>query len=47
MARKFSLNSIEGSWLDESDKSTLRMAFRRELAALDKQFGYETAAPTV
>jgi adenosine deaminase len=47
MARKFSLNSVEGSWLDESDKSALRMAFRRELAALDKQFGYETAAPTV
>jgi adenosine deaminase len=47
MARKFSLNSVEGSWLSESDKSALRMAFRRELAALDKQFGYETAQPTV
>jgi len=47
MARKFSLNSVEGSWLDESDKSALRIAFRRELAALDKQFGYETVAPTV
>jgi adenosine deaminase len=47
MARKFSLNSVEGSWLSESDKSALRIAFRRELAALDKQFGYETAQPTV
>jgi adenosine deaminase len=47
MARKFSLNSVEGSWLSESDKSALRIAFRRELAALDKKFGYETAAPTV
>jgi adenosine deaminase len=47
MARKFSLNSVEGSWLSESDKSALRIAFRRELAALDKQFGYETAPPTV
>ena len=47
MARKFSLNSVEGSWLDESDKSVLRIAFRREIAALDKEFGYETAAPTV
>jgi adenosine deaminase len=47
MARKFSLNSVEGSWLDESDKSALRMAFRREIAALDKEFGYQTAAPTV
>jgi len=45
--RKFSLNSVEGSWLDESDKSALRMAFRRKIAALDKQFGYDTAAPTV
>ena len=26
MARKFSLNSVDGSWLDESDKSALRMA---------------------
>ncbi len=47
MARKFSLNSVEGSWLDESDKSALRIAFRREIAALDKEFGYETAAPSV
>ena len=47
MARKFSLNSVEGSWLDESDKSALRMAFRREIAALDKEFGYEPTAPAV
>jgi len=47
MARKFSLASVEGSWLHESDKSALRMAFRREIAALDKQFGYEPAQPTV
>jgi adenosine deaminase len=47
MARRFSLNSVEGSWLDESDKSALRLAFRREIAALDKEFGYETAAPLV
>ena len=47
MARKFSLNSVDGSWLDESDKSALRMSFRKEIAALDKEFGYRTAAPTV
>jgi len=47
MARKFSLNSVDGSWLDESDKSVLRMAFRKEIAALDKEFGYATAVPTV
>ncbi|MBM3648067.1 MAG: adenosine deaminase [Alphaproteobacteria bacterium] len=47
MARKFSLNSVEGSWLDESDKSALRLAFRRDIAQLDKEFGYQTAAPTV
>jgi adenosine deaminase len=47
MARKFSLNSVEGSWLDESDKSALRIAFRKEIAALDREFGYETASPTV
>lgn len=47
MARKFALNSVEGSWLDESDKSALRMAFRKEIAALDRGFGYETEAPTV
>lgn len=43
-ARLFSLNSIEGSWLDESAKSALRMAFRKEIAALDKEFGYDAAA---
>ena len=43
-ARTFSLNSIEGSWLDESAKAALRKTFRREIAALDKEFGYETAA---
>jgi adenosine deaminase len=47
MARKFSLNSVEGSWLDESGKSALRMAFRKDIAALDREFGYATAAPTV
>lgn len=47
MARRFSLNSVEGSWLDESDKSALRIAFRKEIAALDAEFGYETATPTV
>jgi len=47
MARKFSLASVEGSWLHESDKSALRMAFRREIAGLDKEFGYEAAQPTV
>ena len=46
-ARLFSLNSVEGSWLDESSKAALRMAFRKEIAALDKEFGYETAAPPV
>ncbi|MEA2806653.1 MAG: hypothetical protein QOJ17_794, partial [Rhodospirillaceae bacterium] len=30
-----------------SEKSALRIAFRREIAALDKQFGYEAAQPTV
>ncbi|MDB5488950.1 MAG: Adenosine deaminase [Reyranella sp.] len=43
MARKFSLNSVEGSWLDESDKAVLRIDFRRQIAALDKEFGYESA----
>ena len=47
MARRFSLNSVEGSWLDASDKSALRLAFRKEIAALDQEFGYTTAAPTV
>jgi adenosine deaminase len=47
MARKFSLNSVDGSWLDESGKSALRMSFRKETAALDAAFGYTTAAPTV
>ena len=47
MARKFSLNSVDGSWLPESDKSALRLAFRREIASLDQEFGYETVAPTV
>jgi len=41
MARKFSLNSVEGSWLDESDKSALRIAFRQQIAELDQEFGYE------
>ena len=44
MARKLSLNSVDGSWLDESDKSALRIAFRKEIAALDKEFSYATAA---
>ena len=44
MARRFSLNSVEGSWLDESDKAALRIAFRKDIAALDKEFGYPTAA---
>jgi adenosine deaminase len=47
MARKLCLNSVEGSWLDESDKSVLRMAFRKDIAALDREFGYATTAPTV
>jgi adenosine deaminase len=47
MARKFSLNSVEGSWLDESDKTTLRMTFRKEIAALDTEFGYTVPALTV
>jgi adenosine deaminase len=47
MARKFSLNSVDGSWLDESAKSALRMSFRKEIAALDKEFGYTSAAPPV
>ena len=46
-ARMFSLNSVEASWLSESDKAALRRSFRKEIAALDKEFGYETAAPTV
>jgi adenosine deaminase len=45
LARKFSLNSVEGSWLDESAKSALRIAFRREIAELDRTFGYEIAGP--
>ena len=44
MARKFSLNSVEGSWLDESAKAALRIEFRRQIAALDKEFGYEATA---
>jgi adenosine deaminase len=47
MARKFSLNSVEGSWLDESAKAALRIEFRRQIAALDKEFGYEATALTV
>ena len=47
MARKFSLNSVEGSWLDESDKTTLRMAFRKEIAALDAEFSYAVPALAV
>lgn len=47
MARKFSLTSVEGSWPDESDKSALRIAFRKEIAALDAEFGYATAATSV
>lgn len=47
MARRFSLASIDGSWLDESDKSGLRLAMRKEIAALDREFGYANAAPGV
>jgi adenosine deaminase len=47
MARRFSLNAIEGSWLDESDKSALRIAFRKDFAALDEEFGYTATTPTV
>jgi len=40
MARTFSLNSVDGSWLDESDKRALRTAFREQIAELDREFGY-------
>jgi adenosine deaminase len=47
MARKFSLNSVEASWLKPAEKTALRLAFRKEIAALDKEFGYEVEALTV
>jgi adenosine deaminase len=47
MARRFSLASVEASWLDESDKSALRLAFRKEIAALDAEFGYTAVTPSV
>lgn len=47
MARRFSLASVDGSWLDDSDKSALRLAVRKEIAALDAEFGYENKAPGV
>ena len=47
MARRFSLNSVEGSWLGEGEKAALRMSFRKEIAALDAAFGYEVAPLTV
>ena len=43
MARRFSLASIDGAWLDESDKSALRLAVRKEIASLDREFGYTNA----
>ena len=46
-ARLFSLNSVEASWLDESDKARMRIDFRRQIAALDQEFGYESAAKPV
>ena len=47
MARTFSLNSIEASWLPESAKAALRRSLRKEIAAHDKEFGYEVAEQTV
>jgi adenosine deaminase len=43
----FSLNSVEASWLDESDKARMRIDFRRQIAALDNEFGYANAAKPV
>jgi hypothetical protein len=47
MARRFALASADGSWLDDSDKSALRLAMRKEIAALDAEFGYENKSPGV
>jgi adenosine deaminase len=46
-AQMFSLNSVEASWLDESDKARMRIDFRRQIAALDNEFGYANAAKPV
>jgi adenosine deaminase len=47
MARKFSLNSVEASWLPPAGKTALRLAFRKEIAELDKEFGYTVEPMTV
>jgi adenosine deaminase len=39
-ARRLVLASVEGSWLDDSEKSALHRAFRKEIAALDREFEY-------
>jgi hypothetical protein len=47
MTLKFSLNLVDGSWLEKSEKSALRRSFRAEIAALDKEFGYESSPQPV
>jgi hypothetical protein len=35
--REFVLNGVDGAWLDEADRRSLRAEFERELDALEAQ----------
>jgi adenosine deaminase len=39
IAKAFSRNGIDASWLDDVDKATMRRAFDEEIAALDAELG--------